>query len=50
MGTKGRIHTLQNYNFEQFGDKWVNLMTNIYETNGSWENRKNYKHYRFEVL
>lgn len=45
MGQAGRKHVEENYNFETFCSKWVNVMENIYEKDGSWENRKNYHPY-----
>lgn len=42
MGMRGREHILNNYGFEKFKEKWVDLMTKTYEENGSWEDRKNY--------
>jgi len=43
MGKKGRAHTMKNYNFDDFGQRWVDLMTGVHEKFGSWKNRKNYK-------
>jgi len=40
LGLKGAKHVENNYNFNQFGEKWVNLMSKIYEQHGSWETRK----------
>lgn len=42
LGIKGAKHVENNYNFEQFGKKWVNLMSKIHEEHGSWETRKGY--------
>jgi len=50
LGSAGREHVMKNYNFETFNKTWVDLMTEIYETNGSWEDRKNYQNYRFEEI
>ena len=50
MGVSGRDHVMKNYNFETFNKTWIDIMTEIYETNGSWEDRKNYKNYRFEEI
>lgn len=47
MGLKGREHVLKNYNFETFNQQWVDIMTEIHEELGSWENRKNYNGLRF---
>jgi len=40
LGLKGAKHVENNYNFNQFGEKWVNLMSKIHEQHGSWETRK----------
>lgn len=42
MGAKGREHVLKNYNYDDYCNKWVEIMDDICEKNGSWENRKNY--------
>jgi len=42
MGLKGRSHVLNNYNFETFNKQWVQLMDEIVEKHGSWDNRKEY--------
>ncbi len=34
---------LKNYNFEDYGKKWVDLLLSVHEKYGSWENRKGYK-------
>lgn len=46
VGLLGREFTLNNFNFQQFGQRWVNLLEEVYENFGSWnhpEGRKNYK-------
>jgi glycosyltransferase involved in cell wall biosynthesis len=46
MGLAGREFTLKNFNFQQFGSRWVNLLEDLHENCGSWnhsEGRKNYK-------
>lgn len=40
LGMKGAKHVQENYNFEKFGEKWVNLMLKVHEDHGSWETRK----------
>ena len=50
LGTSGRNHVMTNYNFEDFKTKWVNLITETCEKYGSWDNRKQYKNYRFEEI
>ena len=50
LGEKGRRHVLQNYNFNDFSARWVDLMDSIYEENGSWESRKNYSSITFKEV
>jgi len=50
LGRKGREHVMKNYNFDDFKKKWIELMLDIYDRHGSWENRKNYQRYRFEEV
>ena len=50
MGALGRIHVLENYNFNNYGKQWVDLMTKIHETEGSWETRKNYNGITFKEV
>jgi len=50
LGAKGAKHVQQNYNFKQFGEKWVNLMLKIHEEHGSWETRKGYSGITFKEV
>jgi glycosyltransferase involved in cell wall biosynthesis len=50
MGMNGARHVEENYNFENFGEKWVNLMLKIHEEHGSWETRKNYNGITFKEI
>jgi len=50
LGAKGREHVLKNYNFEDYGKTWVETMTKIHETCGSWETRKNYNAWECKEL
>jgi glycosyltransferase involved in cell wall biosynthesis len=43
LGQAGRKHVSENYNFENFSEKWIKIMTDIYNKKGSWENRKGYQ-------
>jgi len=43
MADAGINHVVENYNFEQYEERWVELMDDIVEKHGSWENRKIYK-------
>ena len=42
LGAKGREHVMKNYNFETFNKQWVDIMTEVYEQEGSWNTRANY--------
>ena len=50
LGAAGREHVLKNYNFADFGQKWVDLMDHIHEKYGSWSTRKEYKPWTFEEV
>ncbi len=50
LGKLGKQHVQDNYNFDMFNERWVNLMTNIHDKYGSFETRKNYKNIRVEKL
>ena len=43
MAIQGREHVKNNYNFENYKNRWVEIMDETLEKNGSWETRKNYK-------
>ena len=46
LGKLGIEHVIKNYNFDNFKQTWVKTMTDLYEKNGSWENRKNYSSWK----
>jgi glycosyltransferase involved in cell wall biosynthesis len=50
LGENGRQHVLDNYNFDAFNKKWVNLMLKIHEEEGSWETRKGYSSITFKEV
>ena len=50
LGQKGREHVMKNYNFDKFGQTWVDFMTKIHETEGSWDTRKGYNGIRFKEV
>ena len=50
MGKSGREHVLKNYSFENFANKWEEIIANVYEKCGSWDNRKNYKSWECKVI
>jgi len=43
LGDLGIKHVMKNYNFENYVNKWDEVLTHVYNTHGSWKNRKNYK-------
>ena len=47
MSQAGLQHIKNNYNFEDFENKWVKLMDEIVEKHGSWENRTNHRRWHF---
>ena len=47
MGLAGRAHAEANYNFKDYQKKWIQIMLDMYEKCGSWDNRKNYTGVRF---
>jgi len=50
MGAAGRQHVLDNYSMEQFTQRWDRLFTNVLESRGSWETRKNYNNWEFSEI
>ena len=42
LGKAGREHVLKNYNFDDYGKRWINLLDKIHEEHGSWGDRKKY--------
>ena len=46
LGKKGRAHVEENYNFETYCKNWDDLLTEVHENLGSWENRKNYQSWK----
>ena len=50
LGEKGKLHVNKNYSFVKFNESWINLMTSIHEKHGSWDTRRNYKHYKIREL
>ena len=50
LGAAGREHVLKNYNFEKYGEKWIELLSDVAENSGSWETRKGYKSWHLEEV
>ena len=42
LGEEGRAHVNKNYSFEGYQKKWVEVLDDVHERHGSWEDRKNY--------
>ncbi len=50
LGQAGREHVLKNYNYDQYCNKWVQIIDDTCEKYGSWENRKNYQPWSFSKV
>jgi len=50
LGERGRRHVLANYNFNDFNERWANLMLKVHEEHGSWETRKGYSSITFKEI
>ena len=50
MGTTGRKHVTENYNFDNFKSTWVEYMLKVNEEQGSWETRVSYNGIRFKEV
>ena len=50
LGALGMKHVRDNYNYDNFCDKWVEIIDDIVEKHGSWETRKNYSPFLFEEV
>ena len=50
LGAAGREHVMKNYNFKDFAKKWEDILVNVHENYGSWDNRKNYKSWELRVV
>ena len=50
IGQQAKKHVSKNFNFANFNNSWVELMSSIYEKHGSWETRKDYQSWRNESL
>ena len=50
MGARGKQHVEENFNYEDFRSKWVDLLLKVHEENGSWDTRKNYNGITFKEV
>ena len=46
MALKGQAHVEKNYSFKTYKERWIEIMDNLIETNGSWENRIGYRRWQ----
>lgn len=42
LGSAGRSHVLNKFSFDSYKSKWNEILTEVNQTNGSWESRKGY--------
>jgi len=47
MSIQGRDHVDKNYNFENYKERWIEIMDDLIERHGSWETRKIYNRWHF---
>jgi glycosyltransferase involved in cell wall biosynthesis len=50
LGAEGRTHAHKEFNFEDFVQRWDDLLTEIHETKGSWDTRSGYQSYEMRTL
>lgn len=50
LGLNGSEHVKNNYNFENFNQRWVNLMLKVHNEEGSWDTRKGYDGITFKEV
>ena len=50
LGRKGAEHVRKNYNFNDFKNNWIELIDDIHERYGSWDNRKGYKAWEIKEI
>tara|TARA_R100000664_G_scaffold33713_3_gene51660 strand:- start:58 stop:1308 length:1251 start_codon:yes stop_codon:yes gene_type:complete len=50
LGAEGHEYVNKEFNFDDFIQKWDDLLTHVYETKGSWDTRAGYKSYEMRTL
>ena len=50
IGMKGREHVEKNYNFKKYTLSWRELLKQVHEKHGSWENRTGYKRWELREI
>jgi glycosyltransferase involved in cell wall biosynthesis len=46
MSLNGQAHVEKNYSFKTYKERWIEVMDNLIETNGSWSNRIGYSRWQ----
>ena len=50
FGKLGREHALKNYSFDTFKETWNDYLTDLHETEGSWDTRKKIQRWSLEEI
>ena len=50
MAKRGIEHVEKNYSFEKYKSRWVEIIEDMIEKHGSWENRKNYERWTLREI
>ena len=50
LGSNGREHVVENYNFEKFAQQWEKLLLDTHDSHGSWNTRQNYKSWEIKAV
>ena len=50
MAAAGKRHVQNNYNFDKYLTQWNDILTDVNESGGSWETRKNYSSWTLEEI
>jgi len=50
MGLAGREHVINNYSYEKYTTRWVEIMDEVHEKWGSWNTRKRNKLWEMEAI
>ena len=48
LGQAGKRHVIKNYNFDNYGKKWDEILKKVHKEHGSWNTRKEIK--KWELL
>jgi len=50
MGLAGREYVLKSFNYDKIRKRWPELLSEVHEKFGSWENRKGYKTWEIKEI